>query len=351
MNLFVSSPDFSRLKRILVIRQDRLGDLILSLPLIDLIHSRYPTHKIDFLVPEYTRDIASAYQGIHQVICLPQTWNEREGFELLLSIIRKENYDLVLVPNTKSRIAELVWKAGIPYRIGQGFRLHGWRYNLPVFQSRKMPTMNELDYNFNLLSRWFPQPEPSTVKFNLIPPAGAVQQVQEYLREQGIAHYSIIHPGSGGSAIDISPEKLGQLIREYTFPGAILLTGSASEAELVRQVLTYSGGKGINCAGKFSLSELMALIQGCALFIGNSTGPLHLARAFERPLLGFYSSIPPCHPKRWGPYGKEAEQTLLPPEESYTAFERDKEKSRENMSRLSLDVIKARLDSILGRRT
>ena len=351
MNLFVSSPDFSRLKRILVIRQDRLGDLILSLPLIDLIHSRYPEHQIDFLVPEYTGDIARAYQGIHKVMTLPPNWDEREGFEQVLSLIRKENYDLVLVPNTKSRIAELVWKAGIPYRIGQGFRLHGWRYNLPVFQSRKVPTMNELDYNFDLLSRWFPQPDPGRVKFHLIPPTEAVQQVQKFLREQGIQEYSIIHPGSGGSAIDISPEKLGQLIREYNLPGKILLTGSASESELVRQVLANSGGKGLNCAGKFSLSELMALIQGCGLFIGNSTGPLHLARAFERPLLGFYSSIPPCHPKRWGPYGKEVEQTLLPPGESYTDFERDKEKSRENMGRLSLDVIKARLDSILSRST
>lgn len=351
MKLLVSTPEFSRLKRILIIRQDRLGDLILSLPLIDLIHSRYPEHQIDFLVPEYTGDIARAYEGIHQVISLPPNWNEREGFEQVLSLIRKEKYDLVIIPNTKSRIAELVWKAGIPYRIGQGFRLHGWRYNLPVFQSRKMPAMNELDYNFNLLSRWFPQPNPVTVKFHLNPPTEAVLLVQKFLREQGIVHYCIIHPGSGGSAIDISPEKLGQLIGEYTFPGEILLTGSASEAELVRQVQAHSGGKGLNCAGEFSLSELMALIQGCELFIGNSTGPLHLARAFERPLLGFYSSIPPCHPKRWGPYGKEAEQTLLPPGESYTAFERDKEKSRENMGRLSLEVIKARLDRILGRRT
>lgn len=351
MNFLVATPEFSRLKRILIIRQDRLGDLILSLPLIDLIHSRYPNHQIDFLVPEYTGEIARAYQGIHKVMTLPPNWDKREGFKQVLSLVCKEKYDLVLVPNTKSRIAELVWKAGIPFRIGQGFRLHGWRYNLPVFQSRKMPAMNELDYNFNLLSRWFPQPNPVRVKFHLIPPTEAVLQVQKFLREQGIVHYCIIHPGSGGSAIDISPEKLGQLIGEYTFPGEILLTGSASEAELVRQVQVHSGGKGLNCAGKFSLSELMALIQGCELFIGNSTGPLHLARAFERPLLGFYSSIPPCHPKRWGPYGKEAEQTLLPPGESYTAFERDKEKSRENMSRLSLEVIKARLDRILGRRT
>lgn len=351
MNLFVSSPEFSKLKRILVIRQDRLGDLILSLPLIDLIHSWYPNHQIDFLVPEYTRDIASAYQGIHQVISLPPNWNETEGFEKLLSCIRKENYDLVIVPNTKARIAELVWKARIPYRIGQGFRLHGWRYNLPVFQSRKVPSMNELDYNFNLLSRWFAQPEPSTVKFNLIPPAEATKRVQEFLQEKGIAQYCIIHPGSGGSAIDISPEKLGQLMRGYTFPGEIILTGSTSETELVLQVIEHSGGKGLNCAGQFNLSELMALIQGCALFIGNSTGPLHLARAFERPLLGFYSSIPPCHPKRWGPYGKEAEQTILPPGESYTSFEQDKEKSRENMGKLSLEAIKARLDGILGRHT
>lgn len=347
---FTRKPDFSVIRKVLIVRQDRLGDLILSLPLASLIKQYYPQVQVDFLVPEYTRVVAEAYADTDTVRVLPKDLNDTKAFSSCLQEIRSAAYDLVLVPNTKSKIADLVYQADIPYRVGQGLRLHGWKYNLPVFQRRKRPDRNELDYNFGLLQRWFRMPSPDSVKFPFVLPAAAEQKVSEFLKAAQIQTYCIIHPGSGGSAIDVSQELLAELIQQYDFPGKILITGSPSEKPLAEKLALQGGDKTLDVSGQLSLTELMVLIRGCALFIGNSTGPLHIARAFERPLLGFYSAYPACHPKRWGPYGQEESATILPPGESYAAFEPDKEKSRQHMSRLDVQAVMDHLDRTLGRR-
>jgi heptosyltransferase-2 len=49
----------------------------------------------------------------------------------------------------------------------------------------------------------------------------------------------------------------------------------------------------------------MSIIAGASFFISNSTGPLHIARAFNIPLLAFYCPAIPCSPERWGPYNQK----------------------------------------------
>ena len=103
----------------------------------------------------------------------------------------------------------------------------------------------------------------------------------------------------------------------------------------------------VDATGQFPLSELVALISGCDLFLSNSTGPLHIARALSRPLLGFYCTVPACHPMRWGPYAQEKTNTILPPGESYETFQPDKKHSIEGMRKIHVATITERLRSIL----
>lgn len=61
-------------------------------------------------------------------------------------------------------------------------------------------------------------------------------------------------------------------------------------------------GKTKNLVGLFSLAELKALINYSDIFIANSTGPLHIAAALGKYVIGFYPKIAQCSPARWGPY-------------------------------------------------
>ena len=80
----------------------------------------------------------------------------------------------------------------------------------------------------------------------------------------------------------------------------IILTGSNSEIELCERLAI--GNNAINLSGKFSLEELIALISISDLFVANSTGPLHIAAALGKPVVGFYPPVPALSATRWGPY-------------------------------------------------
>lgn len=345
---FTITPDLQSIGKVLIVRQDRLGDLILTLPLATWLKKHKPELIVDMLVPQYSAPIANACPDINTVHHLPANLKEANAYAEMRNILRASGYDLCIVPNTKSVIAKLIYDAHIPYRVGQGLRWHGWRYNLPVFQKRKMPVMHELDYNFQLLDRWLPMPDTKEVQFNLQIPELAINNVNNLLAFHGVDAYSIIHPGSGGSAIDVSPDLLGQLAASGALPGKIVVTGAPGEAHLAQKMVEASGHQVLNLCGALSLHELMALMLNCNIFIGNSTGPLHIARALGRPVLGFYSTFPACHPIRWGPYGKTKSQVILPPNEFFSGFEMNKTQSAENMKNIELNAIIQKLNIILG---
>ena len=60
-------------KNILIVRTDRIGDLILTLPLAGLIKKQYPDSKVSFLVREYTKNIVSNHPYIDEVIVLKRS--------------------------------------------------------------------------------------------------------------------------------------------------------------------------------------------------------------------------------------------------------------------------------------
>jgi ADP-heptose:LPS heptosyltransferase len=91
----------------------------------------------------------------------------------------------------------------------------------------------------------------------------------------------------------------------------VFLTGTAAERDQAEQIIGYTGDRAINLSGQLNLKELAALLEGAALYISNSTGPLHVAAAVGTPVLGFYPQIPVMGPRRWGPYTTRA-RVLVP---------------------------------------
>ncbi len=132
----------------------------------------------------------------------------------------------------------------------------------------------------------------------------------------------------------------------FEFPGEVIVTGTAEESALYRGLAAVAKRRLVDATGQLALPELVALISGCDLFLSNSTGPLHIARALNRRLLGFYCTVPACHPMRWGPYAQEKSNTILPPGESYETFQPDKDLSAEGMKKIRVETIVERLRAI-----
>jgi heptosyltransferase-2 len=183
-------------------------------------------------------------------------------------------------------------------------------FNKKVFEHRKYADKHELEYNVNLLKE-IGIDETITkdnVHFFIEIEKSVDEKVSKVLIDNGISTASpvvIVHPGSGGSAVDLPAEKFKMLVAKLVESKVqVLITGSESEKELCQQLAVNNSV--INFAGKFSLKELVALINKADVFVSNSTGPIHIAAALDIYSIGFYPHLTACLPKRWGPYSNKS---------------------------------------------
>lgn len=293
-------------KNILIVRTDRLGDLILTLPLAAAIRKKYPAARITFLVRKYSSPLLQNHPYIDEVLLL----HEEEGnipVGLNKKMLAEKNFDCAVAVSPDFKIALVLFLAGIPVRIGTGYRWYSFLFSEKVFEHRKTAEKHEAEYNYALL-RHIGITEPftqSNAVYGLKADSAALKSVSGILQSEAEVFpekFVIIHPGSGGSAVDLPLAKFKELAIYLAEKGNnhIILTGSEKELNLCAELEIK--GKTTNLAGKLSVSELTALISMSRLFISNSTGPLHIAAAVGIPAVGFFPKILVCSPQRWRPY-------------------------------------------------
>ena len=292
-------------KNILIVRTDRIGDLILTLPLAGLIKKQYPDSRVSFLVREYTKNIVSNHPYVDEVIVLKESDGNVPLFENV-NIIKQKKFDTCIVVYPRFKISLIVFFSGIKNRIGTGYRWYSFLFNRKVYEHRKNAERHELEYNVNLLEKLGVKTNisDSSVSYDFRVDESSLQNVIRILIDEKIDLQKpiiIVHPGSGGSSIDLPINKFAELVRKLDEDNfQIILTGSKNEVELCEKI--KSSNKVKNLAGRFNLDELTALISKSVMFISNSTGPIHIAAALGKYTVGFYPKIVSCSQERWGPY-------------------------------------------------
>jgi heptosyltransferase-2 len=290
-------------QHILVVRTDRIGDVILTLPVVTELHRNFPTAAISMLLREYTRDVAETQRGLNAVLTYDRAEKLKSLFEML-GELRRARFDAAVVAYPRFRIALLLWLAGIPVRVGTAYRWYSFLFNARVYEHRKTVAKHEVEYNLSLLhALGCEAAAPPHVE--LVLTTEDVCAAEETRRKLGVTNADrvvILHPGSGGSARDWKPEQFAALAVLLAAKDLrVVITGSEQERLLVESVVKQSNGSAIPFVSTLRLREFAALIQTAKLFIANSTGPLHLAAVVGTPVIGFYPPLKVMSPKRWGP--------------------------------------------------
>ena len=293
----------AHIDNVLVVRTDRIGDVILSLPMISTLHASYPHARISMLLRSYTKELAEGQKGLQEIL-LYDANGVRKPFVQMLSELRSRRFDTVVISYPTFRLAALTFFAGIPTRVGTGYRWYSFFFNRKVFEHRRTADRHEAQYNLSLLKALGcvdeENPKPSlTISGRERETASAVRRKRD-LSETALT--VVLHPGSGGSAREWSAENFGSLALSLHAEGMqVVVTGASSELPLVSRVIERSRGKAVPVVGELSLKELAAFLESTDLFVSNSTGPLHIAAAVGTPVIGLYPPIRACSPQRWGP--------------------------------------------------
>lgn len=311
--------------KILIIRNDKLGDFVLSLPVFKLIKQSMPQAKIHALVPNYTYEIAKVCDSIDDIIIDPGSAASLKYQLKLLNQVRKQNYDVVITLFSTTRIGLLMWLARIPYRLAPATKIAQLFYNHRLKQVRSRSEKPEYAYNLELASHYLQHAGARNINLP-VPPylhfdSSEVSAIKnEFLAASQIEkdrQIIIVHPGSGGSATNLSIEQYTDLVHELK-PGKkyiFVITAGPGELEYAQhlsdklpdiQHLLYHSTRGLLNFTKF--------LQSASLFISGSTGPLHLAGALDIPTAAFYPRRRSATSLRWQTLNTELNRlAFMPP--------------------------------------
>lgn len=297
------------LGHVLLVRTDRLGDMLLTLPMVDALRSGIPRCRVSVLASPANAEAARHHPDLEQVEVDP---HEAKGSGLrgvwaLAQRIRALRCDAAVIVHPTPRVALAVWLAGVPIRVGTAYRAYAFLFTHRVREHRRRAQQkHESEYNLNLLRPLGVAPEGARPFSWRVSPQEA-RQVDEVLAARGLAHARIvaIQPSTAGSSLNWPPSRYAELGRELTGAGIpVIVVGSQREAALVEELVGAIGTGAVNLSG-LSLGELGALFQRSALYIGCSTGPTHLAASVGTPVIALYSPLRSAAPARWRPLGKE----------------------------------------------
>lgn len=299
------------MKKLLVIRNDKLGDFVLIFPALAMIKQSQPEWEITALVPAYTAPLAQICPYIDKVIVDSKDKQNKAEFDRTLQAVKAEKFDAVISFFSDWYNAKLSWLARIPYRLAPATKLHQFLYNRRLTQRRSRSEKAEFEYNLDL-ARYFLQDQQITIQEPQPPYLTFAESAVENQRvllcnKLGISRdkkWVFVHSGSGGSANNLSLSQYAELIQGILmgFDCQIVLTAGSNESEKAQQLATLVNHQNVVIYDKNDGLVDFAHSLACAdLFIAGSTGPLHLSAALNVPTVGFYPSRRSATPTRWRP--------------------------------------------------
>ncbi len=313
-----------KVSRILVVRSDKIGDVVLTTPAIAALRKRFPEAYITGAVSQVAAEIYRANPHLDSHIVMdPALYSGFLGFWRLVRRFRAEKPEVVVVFQAFMRVGLAVLFSGARYRIGPLSKWWSWLcYNYGRRQNRSAVEMHEADYNIQLLRELGITVADTWEKTSLNVREESRREALKFFAEKGLSKRFktvAIHPGMAGSALNW-PEghyiNLGRrLVRRYN----VVVTGGPGEAALVERVFqgiarqqSYSPDSPTftKYIGEKGLAETAAILEQCDGMVAPSTGPMHLAVALGKLVVTVFPPIKVQSAVRWGPYGIPAGSNL-----------------------------------------
>ena len=291
------------IKKILVVRLERIGDLIISLPALKMLRQVFTHARISVLVREKTGVLLADITDIDEVI-------PYRGFMQTVRQLRQRKFDLAIDPLMDYRLktAFLVSLSGARFTAGFDIEARGYFFNLTLRPAveKKHVSKYILDL-IKVIAKYFSQADADIeVGYPKLPILEQKRsEMKFYLKEQGIEKEGFlvgIHPGGYYSSQRWPIDKFSQLADRIAakYKTKIIIIGSNKEDSLIEQVVSSMKEEAIKISG-LTLDKLAVLISLLDIFICNNSGPLHIACAVKTPTV---STMGPTDPDLWWPQGQ-----------------------------------------------
>lgn len=291
-------------RRILILQTAFVGDVILTLSLLQTAKKLFPNAALDFLAIPAARNLLETHPDIDQLIIYDKRKRDKGiiPFFRLIRRLRENRYDLALVPHRSIRSAALVWAAGIPLRIGFDRSAGRFLFNRIIPYRR---SIHEINRNLHLLDP-FGVDADEKVRPKLFFSDEDEKAVFDWMKRQQLhraENLVALAPGSVWATKRWLPEyfaRLANMLKKAGFQ--IVLIGGEADAEVAGEIERSILPPVFNAVGQFTLRQSAFLIRQSRLLVTNDSAPQHLAAAVGTPVATIFGPTVPAF--GFYPYGE-----------------------------------------------
>jgi len=298
---------------ILIVRTDRIGDVVLTTPAIKALRETYPVSRISILVSPATFDLVNGNPYIDEIL-MDDRWGRHKGlfgFFRLVREIRLKQFDLAIIFHTKRRYNLACCLARIPYRLGYKNNKFGFLLSFPIKDVRPLGKKHEAQYCMDVLKAI----DIDNDDLDIFVPSQkeAEEWMFKLMNENTLKpnEFITIHPGASDPAKCWPAINFAQLIDRLTehYAMKIVLIGSSQtmpvSADILRQ--TRQSSQVLDLTGKTSVAQMVSLLRRSRLLISNDSGPVHVAAGVGASVISlFLRNQPGINAQRWKPLGPKS---------------------------------------------
>jgi heptosyltransferase-3 len=313
----MTSSTISSPRRILIIRLQHHGDVLLTTPMFSALRRRFPGVEVDALVYAETAPMLAANPEVTRLWTLPRRGQAGRGlrrlagFARLLRDIRRLRYDWVLHLNDQWPGAAVAAASGARLRYGYAMpKRDNWVWRA-VF-NRRAPedhSSHMVETNLKVLAALGIEVDPRDATCTIAFDARDADQVHRELVAAGVnGGYVLVHPTARWFFKCWEDERFAEVIGSLVRAGRrVVLTAGPDrrELDLIDALLArVADPRVVSLAGRLTLPQLAAAIAGADLFVGVDSVPMHMAAALDRPIVALFG---PTLVQRWRPWSQHAE--------------------------------------------
>lgn len=276
------NPQKIDFKKILVIKLDEIGDVVNAVHVFALLKTKFPTAYVAFWCKPFVRSLVENDPNIDYVVHRAEELTEK--------------YDLIVDLRGNWETIRYALFNPPKYRLDRGIV----RLRNKLFNGHPHEVMTNLQIIKPLLKNI---PEKPLLK--LYSSEEQLNEAKQYIKDNQLASFAVIHCGTRRS---LKKWNLNGFAAIATFLKSekgldIVFAGDQTDVQDIQLIQKKMDVKTYSIAGCFSLAEYAALVSMASIFIGNDSGPLHIAAIANIPVVGLFG---PCPPVTFYPYGEKS---------------------------------------------
>jgi lipopolysaccharide heptosyltransferase II len=306
----MSAERWARARRILAVRLDALGDVLMTTPALRALKESGPQRRLTLLTSPAGAEVAALVPEVDEVIVYGAPWMKATPpradsgpDRAVIDRLRKTGFDAAVIFTVYSQnplpAALLCYLADVPLSLAH---CRENAYQLLIDQVHEPEPeqfiRHEVRRQLDLVAAVGCRP--SHERLSLRCSAAARARVLGLLGELGLDParlWVVIHPGASAPSRRYPPESFAAAARRLVQEAGwqVVFSGGAGEGELIDGIRARMAVPAGSLAGRLSLEELAALVALAPLVIANNTGPAHVAAAVGTPVVDLYALTNPQH--------------------------------------------------------